>query len=56
MEFRVDDCIPDVETIMALAEDIADFNLNGKNQKMFMQEGLAMPKVVRRNLNIKMHP
>ncbi|WP_283112356.1 hypothetical protein [Lactobacillus gallinarum] len=30
MEFRVDDCIPDVETIMALAEDIADFNLNGK--------------------------
>ncbi|ADX70386.1 hypothetical protein IMAU80627_01763 [Lactobacillus helveticus] len=30
MEFRVDDCIPDVETIMALAEDIADFDLNGK--------------------------
>lgn len=35
MKFRVDDCIPDVETIMALAEDIADFDLNAKNQKMF---------------------
>lgn len=30
MEFRVDECIPDVETIMTLVESIADFNLNGK--------------------------
>lgn len=33
MEFRVDDCIPDVETIMALAEDIADFDLNAKKSE-----------------------
>ncbi|MBW8062100.1 hypothetical protein E0703_07700 [Lactobacillus helveticus] len=56
MEFRVDDCIPDVETIMALAEDIADFDLNAKKPEDVHVGRIIMPKVARRNLNIKMHP
>ena len=30
MEFRIDECIPDDISIMALAQAIANFNLNGK--------------------------
>ncbi len=30
MEFRIDECIPDVVSMMALAQAIANFDLNGK--------------------------
>ncbi|EEJ72280.1 hypothetical protein [Lactobacillus ultunensis] len=30
MEFRIDSCIPDVETIMNLDEAVANFDLNGQ--------------------------
>lgn len=30
MEFRIDSCIPDVETMMDLDKAIADFDLNGQ--------------------------
>ena len=29
MEFRIDECIPDVVSMMALAQAIANFDLNG---------------------------
>lgn len=30
MELRIDECIPDVVSMMALAQAIANFDLNGK--------------------------